>query len=92
MLVQNGGMLQGYLAQGELDFGLEELGRLYPPDAEVRLLGDAHEDDFDLSQFVDRTPISVAASAPLEYAVEMFGKLGLRYVIFELCISLPLQY
>ncbi|EME48738.1 hypothetical protein DOTSEDRAFT_67688 [Dothistroma septosporum NZE10] len=81
VLVQNGGMLQGYLAQGELEFGLTELGRLYDEDVEVRLLGDPDPDDFDLSHFVDRTPISVTASAPLEYAVEMFGKLGLRHLM-----------
>ncbi|KAK3051697.1 hypothetical protein LTR53_020519, partial [Teratosphaeriaceae sp. CCFEE 6253] len=34
VLVQNGGMLQGYLAEGEIEFGLNELGRLYDADAE----------------------------------------------------------
>ncbi|KAI5275816.1 hypothetical protein E4T47_01241 [Aureobasidium subglaciale] len=81
VLVQNGQMLQGYLAEGELNFGLRELGKLYSKDAEVRLLGDAEEGDFDLSSFVDRTPVVVCAKAPMEYAVEMFGKLGLRHLM-----------
>lgn len=110
------GVLQGYLGEGELEFGLSMaphrrthkwfsqangkghtngkmhpqfheglpadydpgLGSLYPADAEVRLFGDAEEGDFDLSMFVDRSPPTLAEHAPLEYAVEMFGKLGLR--------------
>ena len=79
VLVQDG-MLQGYLAEGELDFGLTELGDLYDHSCKVRLLGQAEEGEFDLSSFVDRTPLSVCAKAPMEYAVEMFGKLGLRYL------------
>jgi chloride channel 3/4/5 len=80
VLVQNGGLLQGYIAEGELDFGLSDLGRVYAEDAEVRLLGDAEEGDFDLSMFVDRTPVTISEKAPMEYAVEMFGKLGLRHM------------
>jgi chloride channel 3/4/5 len=30
---------------------------------------------------VDRTPLTICAKAPMEYAVEMFGKLGLRHLI-----------
>jgi chloride channel 3/4/5 len=81
VLVQNNNILQGYLAEGELSFGLRKLGEIYPKDAEVRLLGDAEEGEFDLSSFVDRTPMVVCAKAPMEYAVEMFGKLGLRHLM-----------
>jgi chloride channel 3/4/5 len=80
VLVQDGGMLQGYIAEGELDFGLNELGKIYPDESGVRLLGDAEEGDFDLSMFVDRTPLTICEKAPMEYAVEMFGKLGLRHL------------
>ncbi|MCJ1281640.1 hypothetical protein MMC26_000961 [Xylographa opegraphella] len=80
VLVQNG-LLQGYLAESELDFGLNNLGRLWEATSRIRLLGNADEGDFDLSMFVDRTPLAICASAPVEYAVEMFGKLGLRYLI-----------
>lgn len=81
VLVQNQNMMQGYIAQGELEFGLHDLGPIFEADAEVRLLGDAGEGEFDLSHFVDRTPLTVSATAPLEYAVELFGKLGLRYLM-----------
>lgn len=79
VLVQDG-MLQGYIAEGELDFGLTEIGSIYDDDVEVRLLGDPDHGDFDLSMFVDRTPVTLSAKAPLEYAVEFFGKLGLRHL------------
>ena len=79
VLVQDG-MLQGYLAEGELDFGLNDLGEVWDVATRVRLLGDAQEGEFDLSMFCDRTPLTICAKAPMEYAVEMFGKLGLRYV------------
>ncbi|QDS74363.1 hypothetical protein FKW77_004918 [Venturia effusa] len=79
VLVQDG-MLQGYIGEGELDYGLTNIGSIYEDDKEVRLLGDADEGDFDLSMFVDRTPVTLSGKAPLEYAVEFFGKLGLRHV------------
>ncbi|CAI6251277.1 unnamed protein product [Periconia digitata] len=94
-------LLQGYISQPELDFGLTKLiphhGSSSPSpyghsatEFQIRLLGhpadsppspDALEVDF--SPFVDRTPLSICATAPLEYAVELFGKLGLRY----LCVT-----
>ena len=85
-------MLQGYLAQGELEFGLTKLGEAWESSSstnssKIRLLGQAEEgeaagegESLDLSSFVDRTPLSICAKAPMEYAVEMFGKLGLRYL------------
>lgn len=83
-------MLQGYLAEGELEFGLETVGQSFAAQTLVRLLPTAsnhevvrHEGEFDMSQFVDRTPLSISAKAPMEYAVEMFGKLGLRH----LCVT-----
>ena len=79
VLVQDG-MLQGYLAEGELDFGLSELGGIWDRSCKVRLLGQGEEGEFDLTAFVDRTPLTICAKAPMEYAVEMFGKLGLRHL------------
>lgn len=71
-------ILQGYIAESELDFGLNEL---YPTAMEIRLLGQSLEEgEADLTQFVDRTPVCLCAKAPMEYAVEMFGKLGLRHL------------
>lgn len=79
VLVQEG-MLQGYIAQGELEFGLEDVGKQFDDNTLVRLLGTAELNEFDLSAFVDKTPLTICAKAPMEYAVEMFGKLGLRYL------------
>lgn len=113
VLVQNGGMLVGYLAEGELEYGLGVLGQDTNQSTPVRVLGthlsmneiaelgsptdgsrgDGGEtgtaaepssqgsDGLDLSPFVDRTPLTIMSAAPMEYAVEMFGKLGLRYLI-----------
>lgn len=106
VLVQ-GSVLQGYLGEKELEFGLGELGKLYERDGRVRLLGDVVEDhvkgngihydgiedaeggpdaarisaELDLTAFVDRTPVSMCESSPMEYAVEAFGKLGLRHLM-----------
>ena len=79
VLVQDG-MLQGYLAEAELDFGLTNLSGVWNSPERVRLLGSGEEGEFDLSSFVDRTPLTICAQAPVEYAVEMFGKLGLRHL------------
>jgi chloride channel 3/4/5 len=76
--------LQGYIAQGELGYGLASVLSEGGEDGEVRVLGGVDgEDDgvADISAFVDRTPVSVCAQAPMEYVVEMFGKLGLRYLM-----------
>ncbi|KAH7096007.1 chloride channel [Paraphoma chrysanthemicola] len=82
-------MCQGYISQSELEFGLTRLKpSSFPADLQVRVLGHAIDDgpapdclEIDLTPFVDRTPLSICAKAPLEYAVEMFSKLGLRYLI-----------
>jgi chloride channel 3/4/5 len=128
------GVLRGYLAEAELEFGLTDLSRDHSSDRDVRLLDaaqynsrgsptdqqdetasassassaspsdtsspsdsaqppwqktangrpettDKNDEGLDLRSFVDRTPLTLASSAPIEYAVEMFGKLGLRYLI-----------
>jgi chloride channel 3/4/5 len=74
VLVDGNGMLHGYLAQAELDFAIHEEGVL-KDDEPVDLLEGI------LSTFVDRTPLTICAKAPMEYMVEMFGKLGLRHLI-----------
>jgi chloride channel 3/4/5 len=84
-------ILQGYIAQTELEFGLTKLiPSAFPADLQIRVLGHPVDDgaapetlEVDLTPFVDRTPLSICAKAPLEYAVEMFSKLGLRY----LCVT-----
>jgi chloride channel 3/4/5 len=74
VLVDGKGMLHGYLAEGELDFAITEEGVLKDNEPVDLIEGP-------LSAFVDRTPLTICAKAPMEYAVEMFGKLGLRHLI-----------
>lgn len=74
VLVDGKGYLHGYLAEGELDFAINQEGVLND-DEQVDLL------DGVLSTFVDRTPLTISAKAPMEYAVELFAKLGLRHLI-----------
>ncbi|KAF2816705.1 chloride channel-like protein 3 [Mytilinidion resinicola] len=86
VLVQKG-VCQGYIAEAELEYGLRMVGERCGEDmdVEVRVLGDAleGEEGCDIGSFVDRSPVSVSAKAPMEFAVEIFGKLGLRY----LCVT-----
>jgi chloride channel 3/4/5 len=74
VLVDSNHMLHGYLASGELDFAIHQDGVL-KDNGPVDLL------EGPLGAFVDRTPLTISAKAPMEYAVEMFGKLGLRHMI-----------
>jgi chloride channel 3/4/5 len=74
VLVNVNGMLHGYLAEAELDFAINEGGVLRDGEP-VELINGP------LSAFIDRTPLTISAKAPMEYVVEMFGKLGLRHLI-----------
>ena len=81
VLVQGNNALQGYIGEGELRFGLETLDGFQGDDILVRVLGQAQGSDLDLSPFVDRTPFTISAKAPMEYCVEIFSKLGLRHLM-----------
>jgi chloride channel 3/4/5 len=93
VLVRKGsGELLGYLAQGELEGGLEDLGSgevlvrvMHGFEAEVNVTTNGIEAERtetpDLSSFVDRTPLTLSAGAPMEYAVALFTQLGLRYLM-----------
>ncbi|WPG99578.1 Hypothetical protein R9X50_00239600 [Acrodontium crateriforme] len=97
VLVRDDGSLLGYLSESELGFFVDGLSPSQSLDVEVcvfspsnsvaeALGGNSRLDggdsvEFDLSSFVDRTPFSICTQAPLEYVVEMFGKLGLRYLV-----------
>ena len=71
------GKLYGYLPQGELAHGLDRA----PITAnQVCFFDLAQENDIDLTAFVDRSPLMIAPGAPIEYAVEMFSKLGLNHL------------
>jgi chloride channel 3/4/5 len=90
--------LVGYFPQGEIEFALNELSQkeqrlqlLLPHFESMTTIEEQDEDQdvdvasgiLDLTNFVDRTPLSVVDTAPIEFAISMFAKLGLRY----LCIT-----
>ncbi|KAL3427960.1 voltage gated chloride channel [Phlyctema vagabunda] len=75
------GILYGYLAESELEFVLQNHGDQGNNEESA---GDEAVVDMlrpPMAGFVDRTPLTICDAAPMEYAVEMFGKLGLRYLI-----------
>ncbi len=74
VLVNERGICHGYLPEADLELvvqAIDEAGE----EVELDLLGGM------LAELINRSPVSVPATAPLEYAVEMFDKLGLRYLI-----------
>jgi len=78
VLVNERCICHGYLPEAELEFALnvlDETGEGADEHEEVDLL------DGVVSEFVDRSPLTVTAKAPVEYAVELFGKLGVRYLV-----------
>ncbi|KAB5554366.1 chloride channel [Coniochaeta sp. 2T2.1] len=75
VLVNERAICHGYLAEAELEFALGVVDELDADAVEVDLL------DGVFAEFIDRSPLTVTSHAPIEYAVEMFGKLGLRYLV-----------
>jgi chloride channel 3/4/5 len=66
--------LHGIVAEAELDFAVNEEGFLPDTDPFDILSGP-------MAAFVDRSPLTVNATAPLEMVVEMFYQLGLRHIV-----------
>jgi chloride channel 3/4/5 len=75
VLVNERLICHGYLPEAELEFALGVVDEMDGEAVEVDLL------DGVIAEFIDRSPLTVTARAPVEYAVEMFGKLGLRYLV-----------
>lgn len=80
VLVNDQGICHGYLPEAELEYALTL------EEEEVNGGSTGYGDVADLvrgpiSDFVNRTPLTIPSTAPVEYAVEMFGKLGLRYLV-----------
>jgi len=74
VLVDSNHILHGFLTEGELDFAIHQDDVLKDNEPVDLLEGP-------LGAFVDRTPLTISAKAPMEYTIEMFGKLGLRHMI-----------
>ncbi|KAK4443211.1 chloride channel [Podospora aff. communis PSN243] len=76
VLVNEHCICHGYLPQAELEYALGVLDEKWGADDEdVDLVGGV------IAEFVNRSPLTVTAKAPVEYAVELFGKLGIRYLV-----------
>ncbi|KAF5005096.1 hypothetical protein FDECE_8416 [Fusarium decemcellulare] len=76
VFVNDQGRCYGYMSQHDLEHLLQMMETEgWEETTEVSLL------EGTLSKCIDTRPLSVLAKAPLEYAVELFGKLGVRYLI-----------
>ncbi|EFQ31493.1 voltage gated chloride channel [Colletotrichum graminicola] len=71
VLVNASGLLFGYFPEMEIEYALQ-------------LEDEADEIDVRdeiIRELIDRTPITVSAEMPMEHVLEVFGKLGPRYII-----------
>jgi chloride channel 3/4/5 len=81
-------LLLGYISRAELAFALQSATaapRTLPPDTEAYFAHQPLADPtttLDLRPWMDQTPITLNSKASLQLSVNMFMRLGLRYVIF----------
>jgi chloride channel 3/4/5 len=81
-------ILLGYISRTELAFALHSslnAPRSLPPDTETYFSHQPMVDPtttLDLRPWMDQTPITLNAKATLQLTVNMFQRLGLRYVVF----------
>ncbi|KAF2150046.1 voltage gated chloride channel [Myriangium duriaei CBS 260.36] len=81
-------LLLGYISRTELEYALRNATssqRALPKTAECYFSHQALADpsnSLDLRPWMDQTPITLSARANLQLAVNMFQRLGLRYLVF----------
>ncbi|KAF9773436.1 hypothetical protein IL306_008717 [Fusarium sp. DS 682] len=77
LFVNDGGMCHGYIPQCKLEKALHGIEKVddVEESSEVHILEGA------LAGCIDRSPLTLSSRAPLEYAVEFFGKLGISYLV-----------
>ncbi|KAF4439348.1 hypothetical protein F53441_12627 [Fusarium austroafricanum] len=77
VFVNEQGICQGYISQYKLENALHSIEKTdgIEEPSEVHILEGA------LADGMDRSPLTVSSKAPLEYAVELFGKLGISYLV-----------
>ncbi|KAI6753887.1 hypothetical protein HG530_013063 [Fusarium avenaceum] len=77
VFINESGVCHGYVSQHKLETVLHSIEKTDGMD------GSSQVDDFDaaLAGAIDRSPMTVPSKAPLEYAVELFGKLGISYLV-----------
>ena len=81
-------ILLGYITRKELIFALKSVAaesRELPPTTEVFFSHQPEADPqttLDLRPWMDQTPITLNAKSTLQLTIDMFHKLGLKYVLF----------
>ena len=85
---QDSNILLGYITRTELTYAIKSAKsepRNLPPETEVFFSHQPHADPLttvDLRPWMDQTPITLNSKATLQLTVDMFLKLGLKYVLF----------
>ncbi|KAH7147977.1 chloride channel [Fusarium sp. MPI-SDFR-AT-0072] len=77
VFINDSGVCHGYISQYKLEQALQ---RIEKTDG-VEESSDINVLEGTLAEVIDRSPLSLSSKAPLEYAVELFGKLGISYLV-----------
>ncbi|KAF5258927.1 H(+)/Cl(-) exchange transporter 3 [Fusarium oxysporum f. sp. narcissi] len=77
VFINDSGVCHGYISQYKLERALQKIEKTdgVEESSDINVLEGA------LAGSIDRNPMTLSAKAPLEYAVELFGKLGISYLI-----------
>ncbi|KAH7006603.1 chloride channel [Fusarium venenatum] len=77
VFINESGICHGYIPQTKLQSALQLIEKTdgIEESSEVSIL------EAGLAEAIDRSPLTVPSKAPLEYAVELFGKLGVSYLV-----------
>ncbi|EGU76479.1 hypothetical protein FOPG_12247 [Fusarium oxysporum f. sp. conglutinans race 2 54008] len=77
VFINDSGVCHGYISQYKLEQALQKIEKTdgVEESSDINVLEGA------LADSIDRNPMTLSAKAPLEYAVELFGKLGISYLI-----------
>ncbi|KAF5620785.1 CLC chloride channel [Fusarium sp. NRRL 52700] len=77
VFVNDKGLCHGYISQYKLEQALQMIEKTDGTEesCEINVL------EGTLAEAIDRSPLTLSSKAPLEYAVELFGKLGISYLV-----------
>ncbi|KAH7224275.1 chloride channel [Fusarium redolens] len=77
VFVNDGGVCHGYISQYQLEKTLHMIEKTdgVEESSEINILESI------MAESIDRNPLTLSSKAPLEYAVELFGKLGISYLV-----------
>ncbi|KHN97304.1 Chloride channel, voltage gated [Metarhizium album ARSEF 1941] len=76
VIVNERGVCTGYICESSIAPVLRFIGQQELDGNDLISFADGS-----FEQLVDRSPLTISTKAPLEYAVEMFGKLGLSHLV-----------